>query len=305
MSNEVYANGNSVSCKAGDAKVIAAFPDVCLSPPSPPAGPVPVPYPDTSFSKDMQNGSKTVMIGGQEVMLKDQSFYKTSPLGNEAATNSLGANVITHVITGKTYFVSWSMDVLFEGANVDRNIDITTSNHASPPAGEAALGPNIEKYSPSSFEAQVPGKHKCECCGQQAHTQDQANGNSMSEEEWYDTENNPANRALLEKVRNHPKCKHLLPKKGSKCSKYYVTKPRNPNEQAAIETAWSQNAAAYRTFAGVPPGSPISHRVPKAAGGCPYGQGNLAPTGKKCQKLENALGRAQEARIRVLRAARG
>ena len=67
--------------------MIAAFPDVCLSPPSPPAGPVPVPYPNTSFSKDMQNGSKTVMIKGKEVMLKDQSFYKTSPLGDEAATN--------------------------------------------------------------------------------------------------------------------------------------------------------------------------------------------------------------------------
>src|SRR5712692_1760255 len=76
MSNEVYANGRAVACKSGDDKVIAAFPDVCLSPPSPPAGPVPVPYPNTSFSKDMQNGSKTVMIKDKEVMLKDSSFYK-------------------------------------------------------------------------------------------------------------------------------------------------------------------------------------------------------------------------------------
>src|SRR5437870_12602298 len=102
MSNEVYANGNAVSCKAGDGKVIADMPDVCLSPPSPPAGPVPVPYPDSSFSKDMQNGSKTVLIKEKEVMLKDQSFYKSSPLGDEAATNSFGANVVSHVITGKT-----------------------------------------------------------------------------------------------------------------------------------------------------------------------------------------------------------
>jgi len=86
MGCDVFANSDEIACKAGDCKVIAAFPDVCLSPPSPPAGPVPVPYPDTSFSKDMQNGSKTVMIKGKEVMLKDQSFYKTSPLGDEAAT---------------------------------------------------------------------------------------------------------------------------------------------------------------------------------------------------------------------------
>src|SRR3954468_15268185 len=100
MGNDVYANNNSVACKAGDGKVIAAFPDVCLSPPSPPAGPVPIPYPNTSFSKDMQNGSKTVLIKNKEVMLKDQSYYKTSPLGDEAATRSFGGSVITHVITG-------------------------------------------------------------------------------------------------------------------------------------------------------------------------------------------------------------
>ena len=47
-------------------------------------------------------------------MLKDKSFYKTSPLGNEAATKSLGAGVVSHVITGKTYFVAWSMDVKFD-----------------------------------------------------------------------------------------------------------------------------------------------------------------------------------------------
>ncbi len=140
MSCNVFANNNEIACKKGSNKVIAEFPDVCLSPPSPPAGPVPVPYPNTSFSKDMKNGSKTIKIKGGEVMLKDQSFYKTSPLGNEAATKSFGANVITHTITGKTYFVAWSMDVKFEGKNVDRHMDMTTSNHNSPPGGTGPTG---------------------------------------------------------------------------------------------------------------------------------------------------------------------
>ncbi len=144
MSNEVYSNGNEIACKSGDGKVIASFPDVCLSPPSPPAGPIPLPYPNTSFSKDMQDGSKTVVINNKEVMLKDKSFYKTSPLGDEAATRSFGANVLSHVITGKTYFNAWSMDVKFEGENVDRHIDITTSNHASWPAGCAIPNPNMD-----------------------------------------------------------------------------------------------------------------------------------------------------------------
>lgn len=148
MGCDVFANGDEIACKAGGGKVIASFPDVCLTPPPPPAGPIPIPYPDTSFSKDMKNGSKTVKIGGDEVMLKDQSFYNTSPLGDEAATKGQGANVITHVITGKTYFVAWSMDVKFEDQNVDRHTDLTTSNHACPPAGAAVPNLNAAKPAP-------------------------------------------------------------------------------------------------------------------------------------------------------------
>ncbi len=148
MSCNVFANNNEISCKKGGNKVIAEFPDVCLSPPSPPAGPVPIPNPDTSLSKDMKNGSKTVKIKKGPVMLKDKSFYKSSPLGDEAATRSFGANVITHTITGKTYFVAWSMDVKFEGANVDRHMDLTTSNHNPPPGGTPPSSISMGTMSP-------------------------------------------------------------------------------------------------------------------------------------------------------------
>ena len=67
MGKNVFANGMEIVHKAGSNKVIAAFPDVCMSPPSPPAGPVPVPYPDTSMSDDLKRGSKSVKIGGQPV----------------------------------------------------------------------------------------------------------------------------------------------------------------------------------------------------------------------------------------------
>jgi hypothetical protein len=159
MSTEVFANGCGVACKAGAGKVLAAFPDVCMSPPPPPAGPVPVPYPNTSFDADMRNGSKTVKIGGKEVMLKDVSYYATSPLGNEAATRNFGAGVMTHVITGKTYFVAWSMDVKIEGQNVDRHEDLTTSNHASP-GGNSAPQLNFSQRSLDRI-----AYLKCPCCG--------------------------------------------------------------------------------------------------------------------------------------------
>ncbi|MBW2646835.1 MAG: DUF4150 domain-containing protein [Deltaproteobacteria bacterium] len=182
MGNEVFANGNEIACKSGDGKVIAAFPDVCLSPPSPPAGPIPVPYPDTSFSKDMKKGSKKVKIDGKEVMLKDKSFYKTSPLGNEVATKSLGAGVVSHVITGKTYFVAWSMDVKFEGKNVDRHIDLTTSNHASPMGNEQLPLPGLEGMAPPPPEEEDP--ELCPCCKEPKHpNQRDNNGKPLTKDD--------------------------------------------------------------------------------------------------------------------------
>jgi Domain of unknown function (DUF4150)/GHH signature containing HNH/Endo VII superfamily nuclease toxin 2 len=132
MGSTVYANGMSIACKAASGKTIAAMPDVCLSPPTPPAGPVPIPYPNTAMASDTDGGSKTVQIGGQEVMLKDQSTFKTSS-GDEAATKSLGMGVVTHQIQGKANFVAWSMDVKFEGQNVPRHLDLMGHNEASSP----------------------------------------------------------------------------------------------------------------------------------------------------------------------------
>jgi uncharacterized protein DUF4150/HNH/endonuclease VII toxin of polymorphic toxin system len=149
MGCEVYANGMTIACKAADGKTIAAMPDVCLSPPSPPAGPVPIPYPNTAIASDTTDGSKTVQINGQEVMLKDSSSFKKST-GDEAATKSLGMGVVTHQIQGKVNFVAWSMDVKFESANVPRHLDLTLHNEMSSPANTgpwpymdmAAMGPD-------------------------------------------------------------------------------------------------------------------------------------------------------------------
>ncbi len=133
MANEVYANGMEIACKAASGKSIAAFPDTCLSPPTPPAGPVPLPYPNTAYASDTTNGSATVMISGQEVMLKDQSTFKKS-IGDEAATKSLGMGVVTHCIQGEANFIAWSMDVLIEGQNVDRHLDLMLHNEQCDPA---------------------------------------------------------------------------------------------------------------------------------------------------------------------------
>jgi len=168
---KVFANGNEVACADGDGKVVAAFPDVCMSPPPPPAGPVPVPYPNTSFSRDMKQGIKRVTINGKPVMLRDESYYATSPLGNEAATRNFGAGIISHQITGKTYFISWSMDVHFEGKNVPRHIDLTTSNHGSN-ANNPVPTPNLAQSATSN-----PGQatlSTCPCCKGPLHENQKA-----------------------------------------------------------------------------------------------------------------------------------
>src|SRR4029077_20054819 len=124
MGNQVYANGNEVSCKAAAGKSICAMPDVCFTPPLTPATPpgVPIPYPNTGMASDTSSGSKTVQISGSEVMLKDSSFFKTST-GDEAG-NAPKKNVITSVIQGKCYYTAWSMDVKIEGENAVRHLDM-------------------------------------------------------------------------------------------------------------------------------------------------------------------------------------
>jgi hypothetical protein len=133
MANQVYANMMEVSCKAAEGKSVCAFPDVCFTPPQTPATPpgVPIPYPNTGLASDCVDGSTTVQISGQEVMLKNKSYFKKSS-GDEAG-NAPKKGVITSQITGKVYFTMWSMDVKIEGENVDRHLDLMTHNHASEP----------------------------------------------------------------------------------------------------------------------------------------------------------------------------
>lgn len=135
MSNQVYANGMEVSCKASGGKSIASFPDVCFTPPQTPATPpgVPIPYPNTAMASDTSDGSSTVKSGGQEIMLKDKSCFKQST-GDEAGA-APKKNVLTSKTKGKAYFIAWSMDVKAEGENVVRHLDLTTHNHGSKPAG--------------------------------------------------------------------------------------------------------------------------------------------------------------------------
>jgi hypothetical protein len=173
MSNMVYANGRELACKAGMGKSIAGFPDVCLSPPSPPAGPIPIPYPVTAMDDDTTDGSKHVKISDAEVMLKNQSSFKKCS-GDEAATKSFGMSVVTHNIGGAVYFCVWSMDVKIEGENAVRHLDMVTHNHmcepGSPPpwtfAKRAEIADKCTECDQTVTDAKAacdPWKEKAKC----------------------------------------------------------------------------------------------------------------------------------------------
>ncbi len=144
MGKNVFANGREVSAKADDNKSLAAMPDVCLSPPSPPAGPIPIPYPNFSDASKTTSGSKKVKIGNKEIGLKNKSVYKSSK-GDEAATRSFGMGVVTHTLSGATKHAAWSFDVKVEGQNVIRFLDLTTHNHSSDPMNSAAMTLDVAK----------------------------------------------------------------------------------------------------------------------------------------------------------------
>lgn len=144
MANQIFANNMEVSCKAATGKSICAFPDVCFTPPQTPATPpgIPIPYPNTGMASDTIDGSTSVKISSQEVMLKDKSCFKKST-GDEAGC-AQKKGVVTSKNTGKVYFNSWSMDVKIEGENVVRMLDLTTHNHGSKP-GNSPTWPYLDE----------------------------------------------------------------------------------------------------------------------------------------------------------------
>ncbi len=336
MPHEVYADGWEIAGQSCMNKSIARFPDVCLSPPSPPAGPIPVPYPDTSFSSDLKKGSKKVKLGKKPAALAQQSFYKPSMLGDEAATRAWGMNVVTHQITGKTFFQAWSMDVKFEGKNVCRHFDITTSNHAST-ATTTAPTQSLDQASLAKI-----AKGKCPCCDQDLHA-GQVGGQPVTEEEWYDLneeipddpprppshferagqsfanpafprwEQDAAKLKAQRQARNNRRRRVAAAKDCPSapkppCNVYFKITAENSQ---LIEQEWDRNKVEIKEAMGVPlvraskkdkhgkkipERGQVDHRVPKTAGGCPTGEGNLqsheAMSGP-CQDADDELGKVQ------------
>jgi hypothetical protein len=131
--------------------ITTAFPDVCKTPS--PGGPIPIPYPNIAKSSDTAKGSSTLKCDGNPICLKDSNFSMST--GDEAG--SAGGGVVSNKIKGKAEFVNFSMDVLVEGKNVARALDLMLHNDKNTPPFPVLQGPVIA----------LPSTAKCDCwvCG--------------------------------------------------------------------------------------------------------------------------------------------
>jgi uncharacterized Zn-binding protein involved in type VI secretion len=122
---KVYINGRE-AVHQGCGGMAIAFPDVCLCPPGPPSGPVPVPLTNIVHAQDLAHGASSVLIEGNPVGHRESFF--TISTGNEIS-RSTGGGITSHAVQGKAYFTSGSPDVFIAGQPAVRHGDQLTQNH--------------------------------------------------------------------------------------------------------------------------------------------------------------------------------
>ena len=136
MGVTVGVNNLSVVHKSSSGVTIA-FPDVCKTP-IPPAGPVPIPYPNIAKSSDTAKGTKKVKCDGNPVCVKDSNF--STSVGDEPGS---AKGVASSKTKGKAEFILYSMDVKFEGKNVARAFDLMLHNDKNTPPFPVLQAPII------------------------------------------------------------------------------------------------------------------------------------------------------------------
>ena len=135
MAVTVSVNKRTVVHKGSNGKSIA-FPDVCLTPCGPSV--VPVSYPNTALSSDMENGARTVFADGHPMGHEESYFCKST--GDEAGSNK---GVASGTVQGKAEFVSFSFDVTIEGKGVVRAFDQMVHNNRNTPPTNLLQQPSV------------------------------------------------------------------------------------------------------------------------------------------------------------------
>ncbi|MHB8137721.1 MAG: DUF4150 domain-containing protein [Smithellaceae bacterium] len=137
MGATVTANNQTVVHKDSGGTVVTS-PDVCKTQVG--IAVMPIPYVNTARSSDTSQGSSTVTMDGNPVMLSTSVFSTSS--GDEPG--AIGG-VASGVNQGKARFITTSNDVIVNGKPVGRRADLMISNLSAsgntPPA--ALQQPNV------------------------------------------------------------------------------------------------------------------------------------------------------------------
>jgi hypothetical protein len=125
MATRTCVNGQTVVHKTSEGTVFTT-PDVCMTPMG--TCLAPIPYTNRALSEETSNGSKSVLVDGNSIMLKDSYFTKST--GDEPG---IAKGISSGTTGGEATFTNYSFDVKIEGRNVCRRLDPMTSNNGNTP----------------------------------------------------------------------------------------------------------------------------------------------------------------------------
>jgi hypothetical protein len=117
MGVTVNVNGLSLVHKGSGGISIATVPDVCKTPT--PGGPVPIPYPNITFSRDLAKGTTTVAADAGNMIAIDGSESVVSTGDEPGVIGGVKSGVNKH----KSTWLTFSTDVRFEGKGACRLTD--------------------------------------------------------------------------------------------------------------------------------------------------------------------------------------
>jgi hypothetical protein len=101
----------------------ATLPDVCKTPPAM----VPIPYPNTTFSRDLERGTRTVAADSGSMIAVSGSIF-TPSTGDEPGA---GGGVVSGVNRQESRWLTYSIDVTIEGRNACRLTDKKIHNRGN------------------------------------------------------------------------------------------------------------------------------------------------------------------------------
>lgn len=133
----INVNNLSLVHKKSGGIANATLPDVCKTPS--PGGPVPIPYPNVAVSANLKKGTLSVKVdGGASAAIKGSEFFISS--GDEPGVLG-GIKSGTHM--KEATWLSYSLDVKFEGRNACRLSDKMLMNHGNTVCLAGILNPPL------------------------------------------------------------------------------------------------------------------------------------------------------------------